>query len=374
MTWVTCGAMSKRAAQIIDREIGGIGRITIRTGRFSKAQVRQLDAAILHAKRDGHLDALALLKDREVAPSAFLSAATSGRLGTLRRRQPIAPLLNQWLGTKALRSSSVARYRQSWRIMLNSLPPDAALDDISERWWHDFAGTRTVKASTLNRDRAALVAFLAWAQQMGHHALTLRARKLKEEPVRSGILSDTDIKALQAHCRPDRWTFFWALLETGARQGEVLNLRVEDVEGGDPGIVIRSQEGSKRRGDERFVPCSPAMHRTLKALGRRSSDGRVFPNSRRTVQIWWKGLAKAAGLHGVTLHGLRATYITQALDAGIAPVEVQKLVGHTDLATTMRYYRNPKTSSAAAATIRAAIGIEAGVGSVGGGVAGRKAH
>jgi len=59
----------------------------------------------------------------------------------------------------------------------------------------------------------------------------------------------------------------------------------------------------------------------------------------------------------VTLHGLRATFITRGLDAGVPAVEVQKLVGHADLSISMKYYRNTEQSQSAAGRIRKAVGI-----------------
>ena len=67
-------------------------------------------------------------------------------------------------------------------------------------------------------------------------------------------------------------------------------------------------------------------------------SGPLFPLGRTTIREWWDQICTAAAISGVTLHGIRATYITRALDPGIAPVDVQKLVGHTDLVTTTKYY------------------------------------
>jgi integrase len=86
----------------------------------------------------------------------------------------------------------------------------------------------------------------------------------------------------------------------------------------------------------------------------------VFPYSRHIVNNWWNQIARDCGIRGVTLHGLRATYITTALDSGVAATEVQKLVGHSHLATTMRYYRNREVSREAAQKIGSALGLANG--------------
>lgn len=82
-----------------------------------------------------------------------------------------------------------------------------------------------------------------------------------------------------------------------------------------------------------------------------------FPFGRRTIREWWKEICERAAITGVTIHGIRATYITRALDSGESPVTVQKLVGHSGLSTTMRYYWNMSQDLAAAERIRKAEGI-----------------
>ena len=156
---------------------------------------------------------------------------------------------------------------------------------------------------------------------------------MKEEPNRSDILSHGQVDAVRRVCRSDRWPFFWALIETGARQGEVLNLRGGDISVDTDVVTFRSRPGSKSRGRERHVPASPELAACLRALASKRGGGPLFPLGRRTIREWWGEICKAAAITGVTLHGIRATYITRALDAGVALVDVQKLVGHADLVT-----------------------------------------
>jgi len=58
----------------------------------------------------------------------------------------------------------------------------------------------------------------------------------------------------------------------------------------------------------------------------------------RTVQRLVKRLAKAAGIDKqITPHALRHTYATRLLDEGFTIREVQELLGHSDVSTTMIY-------------------------------------
>ena len=138
---------------------------------------------------------------------------------------------------------------------------------------------------------------------------------------------------------------------TGARQGEILNLTGSDVVADDGSILIRSKPGSKSRGKTRHVPIPPGLDGCLQTLAVISGSGRLFPYGRTTVREWWAEICLNAGIKGVTIHGIRATYITTALDNGVSPVDVQKLVGHSSVEMTMRYYRNTEQSRSAARTI-----------------------
>jgi integrase len=324
---------------------------------MTKEARSELDRAITRAVQAGHLEQLRLLKGRQVAPLAFLEASRQNALLALRPSPALRPLVHQWLGVSDLRKSSAARYRQSWGFLFASLRPNATLADLNGRWWAEFVASRNVTTSTLNRDRAAVLAFLSWAREHQYETPDFAPRRLKEEPHRSGILTQDQIREVEAAVRPDRWSIFRTLLETGMRQGEVLNLKAGDVATDADILTIRSSPGSKGRGKERSVPISEELAQYLRTLAVVSGAGRIFPYGRSTIREWWAELCEQVGIDGVTLHGIRATFITLALDDGIPPVEVQKLVGHADITMTMRYYRNPKTSQTAARQIRTALGL-----------------
>ena len=177
-----------------------------------------------------------------------------------------------------------------------------------------------------------------------------------EEPKRSRILTVEQIDAVRRHCRPDRWPFIWTLLQTGARQGEVLNLHVDDLSNSGGLVVFRSQPGSKSRGKERYTTVSPELASCLATLGM-VNGGRIFPFARTTVREWWKEICEAAAIRGVTLHGLRATFITMGLDSGLPGSQVQRVVGHSSLAMTERYYRDIGQSLVVGEKIRSALGL-----------------
>jgi len=72
------------------------------------------------------------------------------------------------------------------------------------------------------------------------------------------------------------------------------------------------------------------------------AEGFVFANGRghRYTHLWddCNALAKKAGLTRFHPHKFRSTFATTLLQAGVDLKTVQKLLGHKDLESTMRYF------------------------------------
>lgn len=354
----------KRRLATIDRLIPALGRLVIRTGRMSRDFAKELDGAIVRAVKDGELEALKLLKARQVTPMEFAAANRANRLGALRPSPSLGPLLGQWLSSSDIRESSRMRYEQSWRLILSSMGPDPKLAELTSQWWVRFAASRQVSTSTLNRDRAAVLAFLGWARDIGFDPPAFRVRRLREEPVQSRILSPGEIARLRELASPTDWPILRLLLETGMRQGEALSLRAEDVSPEARSVTIRPQLGVKSRHGPRAAQVSEGMWRHLRQLALLRPSRRLFPISRTTLREHWEKLSSTAAIRGVTLHGIRATFITVGLDNGVSVVDMQKLVGHSDVRVTMRYYRNRVEDREAAKRVWVALGLrdDSGVG------------
>lgn len=127
-----------------------------------------------------------------------------------------------------------------------------------------------------------------------------------------------------------------ALLLTGARPGELLGLRWEDVNTQWRGLAIRDKvEG------ERVIPLTPYVWHLLAGLPRRGefvfqSERTDRPINRPTKHL--ERLSAAAGVH-VTLHGLRRSFGSLSewleLPAGV----VAQIMGHKPSATAEKHYR-----------------------------------
>lgn len=133
----------------------------------------------------------------------------------------------------------------------------------------------------------------------------------------------------------------------GLRRGELRALRWSDVDFVRRQITIRSAvwgtvESTTKGNRARIVDMTPELHDALKAargLGDRvlySLRGEELSN--RTIRNWLASAQRRASLEANGgAHILRHTFCSHLAMAGVPALAIQKLAGHRDLKTTMRY-------------------------------------
>ena len=228
-----------------------------------------------------------------------------------------------------------------------------ALKDLDqatiERWAADEGKTRPSSARLAWR---LLTVFLTWCSEQSAYAALLPAKnpaktkKAREALGKAGTKSDVLQRgqlaawfaAVQQVQNPVIAACLQMMLLTGARPGEVLALRWVDVNTQWKGISIRDKvEGTRE------IPATPYMLHLLAALPRRNEW--VFPSNTSATGCLTEPnnphtrACKAAGLEGLTLHGLRRSFssLTEWLEtpAGV----VAQIQGHKPSATAEKHYK-----------------------------------
>jgi site-specific recombinase XerD len=165
------------------------------------------------------------------------------------------------------------------------------------------------------------------------------------------VLGVDEVARLVAASKGTTWTgvrnhaLILAFLDTGMRLGELIRLDVEDVNLGTCVIRIRSGKGGK----ERHVFMGRTLHRALRRwLGLRGLAGLRDPFfathqgsrlKKRNVERVVERIAKKAGLgdRRVTPHQLRHSFATHYIMNGGDPFSLQRILGHSDIKTTVVY-------------------------------------
>ncbi len=135
-----------------------------------------------------------------------------------------------------------------------------------------------------------------------------------------------------------RWRAFVVVaLGTGGRRSELLGLTWDRIrlDGNEPQVHFTDTKSHR----DRIVPINPdvvdALRRvrvqTMQAVG-------PFVGMDKPMQRRWDKLIDTAGVARFTPHDLRRTYVTRLIRANVSLPTVQKLAGHADIKTTLRFY------------------------------------
>ncbi|WP_287875974.1 site-specific integrase [Acidovorax sp.] len=333
----------------------------------AQAKARELQRLIDEGKdpRELKRDALAAQAEKQAAAvaaqnRAATDALTVGEVWTayIEQRRPFWGELHYRDHIDKAKAGGLPSGRRGGGKQLTKPGPLAALMPLQlreldqatiETWAANEGKTRASSARLAWR---LLTVFLTWCGEQPEYAALLpdknpaKTKKAREALGKPGTKSDVLQReqlaawfaAVQQIQNPVIAACLQMMLLTGARPGEVLALRWEDVNTQWKGISIRDKvEGTRE------IPATPYMLHLLAALPRRnewvfssptSATGCLTePNNPHTRAC------KAAGLEGLTLHGLRRSFasLTEWLEvpAGV----VAQIQGHKPSATAEKHYK-----------------------------------
>jgi integrase len=184
---------------------------------------------------------------------------------------------------------------------------------------------------TINRYLSALMTALKWASKRGHRKTPLPELQWQEEDEgRIRWITPAEEASVLALLPRAEALAVYIAIRTGLRRGELLELQQRDVE---PLWVHLWGTGTKS-GKGRSIPLTLDVFNALQeffSLGKTTIEG---------LRYHWNTARDALGLSGdpdFVFHATRHTFATRAVQAGVHPRVLQRLMGHADLATTMRY-------------------------------------
>lgn len=173
------------------------------------------------------------------------------------------------------------------------------------------------------------------------------ANKWREER-RKELLPDLKEVAFPDHLKP----LVLISLNTGMRRGEVFNLTWADIDVKNKTITVNGD--TSKSGQTRHIPMNREALATIEAWKEQhtrksgyvfqSKDGKRLDN----VNTSWEGALKRAKVTGFRWHDLRHTFASKLVMAGVPLNTVRDLLGHSDLAMTLRYAHLAPDSKASA--------------------------
>lgn len=187
-----------------------------------------------------------------------------------------------------------------------------------------------------NRAQAEMRAWLGWLheRELVETVALAGVKQRGVETARTRVLTDAELAAI-ARMTTDRTPYsdiVRVLLHTGMRKGEVANLQPRDLDFAARTIKVRAEVAKTT---ERVIPMIDAIASMLAERAEGQGDeAYIFGDGsgfRAPFSGWGKSTDRLRAVAGTdwTLHDIRRTVATRLYDAGVDPLVIEDLLGHT---------------------------------------------
>ena len=209
---------------------------------------------------------------------------------------------------------------------------------------------------TVDNVRRNISSFFSWLEEEDYilKSPMKRIHKIKtKQPVKE-IISDEMIERLRDNCKCVRDLAMIDLLySTGIRVGELVGLNISDINFEERECVVYGK-GDKER--KVYFDAKAKLHLQNYIESRQDDNPALFitldaPYERLKisgVEIRVRELGRKLQMDKIHPHKFRRTMATRAIDKGMPIEQVQKILGHSQIDTTMQYaivnQNNVKTS------------------------------
>lgn len=265
-------------------------------------------------------------------------------------QNPNADLLSAFIAAKRVEGCSdrtIRYYESTLKKVLAAIskPIPAITTDDLRRYLDQYQQQSRAGKATIDNVRRILSSFFAWLEDEDHivKSPVRRIHKVKTTKVVKTIYSDESLEALRDGCQTLRDLAIVDLLaSTGMRVGELVRLNRADIDFTNRECIVFGK-GAKER--TVYFDARTKLH-LRNYLNSRTDDNKALfvsldaPHERlhiSGVEIRLRALGRRLHLDRVHPHKFRRTMATLAIDKGMPIEQVQVLLGHSKIDTTMHY-------------------------------------
>lgn len=258
--------------------------------------------------------------------------------------------LDMFLTAKQIEDCS-ARTIQYYRVTVEhmlkkiEIPLRQVNTEDVRKYLIDYQKINNCSKVTLDNVRRNLSSFFAWLEDEDHilKSPVKRIHKIKTKTVVKEVISDESIEILRDNCKEKRdLAIIDLLFSTGMRVGELVNLDIADIDFNERECVVYGKGDKERRV---YFDARAKLHLQNYLKCRNDSNPALFvtlndPHKRLQisgVEIRLRTLGRSLNLERIHPHKFRRTMATRAIDKGMPIEQVQKLLGHQQIDTTMQY-------------------------------------
>lgn len=266
------------------------------------------------------------------------------------RNKENAELLSVFLSAKKIEgcSDKTIRYYQSSieKLMVAVAKNVREINTNDIRCYlADMQEKRGLSKVTIDNLRRIFSSFFSWLEDEDYitKSPVRRIHKVRTDKLVKEVLTDENVEILRDSCTEIRdIAMIDFLLSTGVRVGELVKINRTDIDFQERQCKVFGK-GNKER--EVYFNARTKIHLQQYLNSRTDKNPALFvsltkPHTRLTisgVEVRIRKLGKAVKLNKVHPHKFRRTLATMAIDKGIPIEQVQKLLGHVRIDTTLHY-------------------------------------
>ena len=209
----------------------------------------------------------------------------------------------------------------------------------------DYQKINNCGKTTVDNIRRNISSFFSWLEEEDYilKSPMRLIHKIKTKKAVKNIITDEEIEKLRDNCRNLRDTAMIDLLySNGIRVGELVKLNIEDINFSERECVVFGK-GDKER--KVYFDAKSKIHLKNYIESRTDNNPALFvtlnaPYDRLKisgVEIRIRELGRLLNLEKIHPHKFRRTMATRAIDKGMPIEQVQKILGHSQIDTTMQY-------------------------------------
>ena len=238
-------------------------------------------------------------------------------------------------------------YRKTITDMLSSIEKEAmhiTTEDL-RKYLTDYQEKKKISKVTVDNIRRILSSFFSWLEDEDYilKSPVRRIRKVKTTSTVKETYTDEALEQMRDSCVELRdLAMIDMLASTGMRVGEMVLLNRNDINFNERECVVLGK-GNKQR--IVYFDARTKIHLQNYLESRTDNDEALFvtlksPHTRLTiggVEVRVRELGKSLGMNKVHPHKLRRTLATVAIDKGMPIEQLQQLLGHKRIDTTLQY-------------------------------------
>ena len=261
-----------------------------------------------------------------------------------------AELLDAFIGTKRLEGRSegtIELYLYNIRTVLNYSEKNACVmttDDIRQCLVR-YQEEHKIGKVTLDNARRNLSSFFRWLEDENYifKSPLRRIRKIKTTTTVLETYADEDLEKLRDDCKEMRNLAIIDMLNsTGMRVGELVKLDRADVDFEERECIVLGK-GDKER--LVYFDAKTKLHLKKYLNARTDENPALFVSIRHPhnrllssgVELMLRKMGEQSCVNHVHPHKFRRTMATAAIDKGMPIEQVQRLLGHEKIDTTLHY-------------------------------------